>query len=231
MSLPILSVPTYELEVPSTKQKVKFRPFLVKEHKILMTLAEADVDEVSRVIKQLIDVCTFNKLKIDKLSNFDVEYLFLNLRAKSIGELVKVIVNCECGNEINHTIDINKIKIDKKKGISNKIQIRDNVGLVLRYPTFEEMLELFENKDNAKVFFTISKCIESIYTETESYERDSFTDEEADNFLSQLTKEEFAKIEEFFINLPKVIQDIEATCDKCGKVNKTKLEGLQNFFV
>ena len=231
MSLPILSVPTYELEVPSTKQKVKFRPFLVKEQKILMTLAEADVDEVSRVIKQLIDVCTFNKLKIDKLSNFDVEYLFLNLRAKSIGELIKVIVNCECGNEINNTIDINKIKIDKKKGISNKIQIRDNVGLVLRYPTFEEMLELFENKDNAKVFFTISKCIQSIYTEKESYERDSFTDEEADNFLSQLTKEEFAKIEEFFINLPKVIQDIEATCDKCGKVNKTKLEGLQNFFV
>jgi hypothetical protein len=231
MSLPILDVPTYELEVPSTKQKVRYRPFLVKEHKVLMTLAEADVSEVSRVIKQLIDVCTFNKLKVDKLSNFDVEYLFLNLRAKSIGELVKVIVNCECGNEINHTIDLNKIKIDKKKGISNKIPIRDNVGLVLRYPTFEEMLELFENKDNAKVFFTISKCIESIYTETDSYERDSFTDEEADNFLSQLTKEEFAKIEEFFINLPKVVQDIEATCDKCGKVNKTKLEGLQNFFV
>lgn len=231
MSLPILSVPTYELEVPSTKQKVKFRPFLVKEHKVLMTLAEADVDEVSRVIKQLIDVCTFNKLNIDKLSNFDVEYIFLSLRSKSIGELVKVIVNCTCGNEINHTIDLNKIVVDKKKSVSNKIQIRENVGMVLRYPTFEEMLELYENKDNVKVFTTISKCIESIYTETDSHERDSFTDEEADDFLSQLTKEEFNKIEEFFVNLPTVTQHIEATCDKCGKVNKTKLEGLQNFFV
>jgi hypothetical protein len=231
MSLPILDVPTYELEVPSTKLKVKYRPFLVKEHKVLMTLAEADVSEVSRVIKQLIDVCTFNKLNIDKLSNFDVEYIFLSLRSKSIGELVKVIVNCTCGNEINHTIDLNNIVVDKSKSVSNKIQIRENVGMVLRYPTFEEMLELYENKDNVKVFLTISKCINSIYTGTDSYERDSFTDEEADDFLSQLTKEEFNKIEEFFVNLPKVTQHIEALCDKCGKVNKTKLEGLQNFFV
>lgn len=231
MTLPILETPTYELEVPSTKQKIKYRPFLVKEHKILMTLAEADSSEVARVIKELIDVCTFKKLNLKKLANFDVEYIFLNLRAKSIGEKVKVVVNCNCGNEINHEIDLNDVKIDKKKNVNNKIEVKKGVGIVFRYPSFEEMIDIYENKDNVKVFDTISKCVDSIYTNEESYDRESFTDEEADNFLSQLTKEEFSKIEDFFINIPKVVQDIEAKCVKCNTVVKTKLEGLQNFFV
>ena len=231
MALPILDTPTYELEVPSTKQKVKYRPFLVKEHKILMTLAEADTSEVSRVLKELIDICTFKKLNIKKLSNFDVEYIFLNLRAKSIGENVKVIVNCNCGNEIEHSIDLNKVRIDKKGSLSNKIEIKNGIGVILRYPSFEEMIELYENKDNAKVFFTISKCIDTIYTKEDVHDRNSFTDEEAEDFLSQMTKEEFKKIEEFFINLPRVVQDIKVKCDKCGKLNETKMEGLENFFV
>lgn len=229
--LPILETPSYELELPSTKEKIKYRPFLVKEHKILMTLAEADASEVAKVIKDLIDVCTFKKLNVNKLSNFDIEYLFLNLRAKSIGEKVKVIVNCSCGNEISHSIDLNELVIDREKEITNKIEVSDGVGIILRYPTFEEMLELFENRNNEKIFLTISKCIDTIYTKDEIFDRTMFTDQEADDFLSQLTKEQFKKIEDFFVNIPKVVQHIEVECDKCGKLNKTKMEGLENFFV
>lgn len=229
--LPVLETPTYEIEIPSTKKKVKYRPFLVKEHKILMTLAEADTNEVAKVIKELIDVCTFKTLNVDKLSNFDIEYLFLNLRAKSIGEKVKVIVTCTCGNEINHSVDLNDLKIERQAEVSNKVEFGDGIGLILRYPTFNEMLELYENRNNEKLFLTISKCIDTIYTKDESFDRSSFTDEEADAFLSQLTKEQFKKIEDFFVNLPKVVQHIEVECDKCGNVNKTKMEGLENFFV
>ena len=231
MSLPLLDTPTYELDLPSTDQKIKYRPFLVKEHKILMTLADAETNEVVRVVKELIDTCTFGKLKVDKLSNFDVEYLFLNLRAKSIGEIVKVVVNCPCGNDIDHQIDLNNVRIEKTEGFNNKLQLRENISVKMRYPTFEEMMDILQNLNNAKVFSVVSKCIEAIYTDLEYYDRNQFNDEEADDFLSQLTKTEFEKIEQFFLNMPKVVQDVEADCDKCGKHNTVKMEGIENFFV
>lgn len=230
MSLPLLETPTYELVLPSTGKKIKFRPFLVKEHKVLMTLQEAETSEIIRVVKELINVCTFNKLNVDKLPNFDMEYIFLNLRAKSIGENVNIVISCPCGNEINSSINLEEVHIENKKGDS-KIPFRDKVGAVFRYPTFEEMMEIYENINNEKIFLCISKCVDSIYTDKEFYSRDTFTDEEADAFLSQLTKEEFKKVEDFFVNMPKVVQDVEADCEKCGRHNHSKLEGIENFFV
>lgn len=231
MALPVLETPTYDLELPSTGEKIKFRPFLVREHKILMTLTGADTSEVVKTINELINVCTFEKLKVDKLANFDIEYIFLNLRAKSIGEVVKVVVNCPCGNDIDQTIDLNKVRIDKKKNIPNKIMLRDNVGVVMRYPNFEEMMAILDNLNSVNVFFVVSKCIEAIFTEKDYYERSQFSDQEADDFLSQLTKEEFKHIEEFFLNMPKVVQDVEADCNVCGRHNEVRMEGIENFFV
>ena len=231
MSLPILDTPTYELTLPSTEEKIKFRPFLVKEHKILMTLADAETSEVVRVVKDLINTCTFNKLKVDKLSNFDIEYIFLNLRAKSIGEVVKVVVSCPCGNDIDHQIDLNHVRIERTEGFTKKLQIRENISVNMRYPTFEEMMDILQNLNNAKVFSVVSKCIDAIFTESEFYDRNQFNDEEADEFLSQLTKTEFEKIEQFFLTMPKVVQDVEADCDKCGNHNVVKMEGIENFFV
>ena len=230
MSLPLLETPTYELVLPSTNKKIKSRPFLVKEHKILMTLQDAETTEIIRVIKDLISVCTFEKLNVDKLPNFDMEYIFLNLRAKSIGENVNVVVSCPCGNEIKQSINLEEVHIENKK-IDNKIFLRDKVGAVFRYPNFEEMMEIYENINNSKIFICIANCVDSIFTDKEFYSRENFTNEEADNFLSQLTKEEFKKVEEFFVNMPKVVQNIEADCDKCGRHNETKLEGIENFFV
>lgn len=231
MALPVLETPMYELELPSSGEKIKFRPFLVREHKILMTLSGADTDEVVKTINELINVCTFEKLDVERLSNFDIEYIFLNLRAKSIGEVVKVVVNCPCGNDIDQTIDLNKIRVEKQANISNKIMLRDNVGVIMRYPNFNEMMAILDNLNSVNVFFVVSKCIDSIFTEKEYFERGQFSESEGDEFLSQLTKDEFKKIEEFFLSMPKVVQDVEADCSVCGRHNQVRMEGIENFFV
>jgi len=231
MGLPILDVPTYELELPSTNKLIKFRPFLVKEHKILMTLSDADGVEISRVIKELIDACTFKNLNVDKLSNFDVEFIFLNLRSKSIGEKVDIIVNCPCGFKIDHSINLNDIKVIREESFTNKIQLRQGIGVIMRYPTFEENVQILDNLNNSVVFDIVAKCIDSIYTDKEFFDRTMFTEQEAQDFLSQLTKAEFEKIEEFFLKMPKVVQQVETVCPECKGVNKVEMKGLENFFV
>lgn len=231
MALPVLDTPTYDIVVPSTGESIKYRPFLVKEHKVLMTLSEADGTEISRVVKELIDVCTFNKLNVEKLSNFDVEFLFLNLRSKSIGENVDIVVNCPCGYKINHSINLNDVKVVKSEGFTNRIMIRTNVGVTMRYPTFEENVKILENIDNAEVFDIVAKCIDTIFTDKEVYDRSMFNEQEAQNFLSQLTKQEFEKIEDFFLKMPKVVQHVETVCPECKGTNRVEMKGLENFFV
>lgn len=230
MALPTLDTPTYDLVLPSTNKKIKYRPFLVKEHKVLMTLTDADDKEVVRVIKEIIDVCTFKKLKVDKLPNFDIEYIFLNLRSKSIGEKVDIIVNCPCGNKIDHTIDLNDLKIDKKDQ-SNTLKLRDNLAITMRYPTFEEVTDIISTQDSMRVFDMVARCVDVIYTNDETFDRTLFNDEEAIEFISQLTKDEFTQIEQFFLNMPKVVQDVQAECNACGKLNEVRMEGIENFFV
>ena len=230
MALPKLETPTYELTLPSNNRKITYRPFLVKEHKIMMTLADVDAKELSRVILELIDACTFKKLNVKKLSNFDIEYIFLNLRAKSIGEIVKINVNCDCGEKIPHEVNLNNIEIEKDKTITNSVKLRHDIVVSLRYPNFYEMLDLLTNKDEANIFTVVAKCIDKIFSGEDVIHRDSFTNEEAEEFLSQFTKDEFSKVENFFIKLPKVVQKIKAHCDKCNKDVDTRLEGLQNFF-
>ena len=127
MALPKLETPTYELILPSTGDKLKFRPFLVKEHKILLTMSEADDNEVARIIRELVDVCTFKTLKIKDLPHFDIEYIFMHLRAKSISETVEVVVNCECGEKIDTSFNIEDLKVVKPEGHSNKIMINNEI--------------------------------------------------------------------------------------------------------
>ena len=230
MALPKLETPTYQLTLPSNNRSITYRPFLVKEHKIMMTLADVDAKELSRVVLELIDACTFNKLNVKKLSNFDVEYIFLNLRAKSIGEIVKINVNCDCGEKIPHEINLNELSIEKDEQIKNEVKLRNDVGLTLRYPNFYEMLDLLTNKDETNIFKVVAKCIDKIYSGEEVFTRENFNDKEAEEFLSQFTKDEFSKVEDFFLKLPKVVQNIKAHCEKCSKDVETRLEGLQNFF-
>lgn len=231
MALPRLDTPTYELMLPSTGAKVKFRPFLVKEHKILLTMSEADNSEVARIIRELVDVCTFNKLKIKDLPHFDIEYIFMNLRAKSISETVDVVVNCECGEKIDTSFSIEDLKVVKPEGHSNKIMINNEIGIELKYPSIDDVVDVFAAKDNQKVIDLIIKSIKGIYNQEDYWVAEEQTKEELEEFVFSLTKEQFDKLEQFFVTSPKIVQSIECDCPKCGKHNVSKLEGLQNFFV
>ena len=231
MALPKLETPTFELILPSTGSKITFRPFLVKEHKILLTMSEADNEEVARIIRELVDVCTFKKLNIKELPHFDIEYVFLYLRAKSISETVEVVVNCECGEKINTSFNIEDVKVVKPENHNNKIMINNEIGIELRYPNIDDVVDIFATKDNQKVIDLVIKSIKGIYNQEDYWEAKDQSKEELEEFVYSLTKEQFSKLEQFFVTSPKIVQTIECDCPKCGKHNVSKLEGLQNFFV
>lgn len=231
MSLPILNTPTYELNLPSTGQKVTYRPFLVKEHKVLLTMTGADDQEAGRIIRELVDACTFNKLNVSKLPHFDVEFIFLNLRAKSIGESVEVVVNCVCGNKIDATFNIDDLKIEKEPDHSNKIMINESIGIEMSYPLFEDVINIFSAENSNEVFDLVINSIKAIYDEDNYYSTEDYSKEEIEEFLNSLTKQQFEKLENFFTSSPKVVQVIETDCGECGRHNVSRLEGLANFFV
>jgi hypothetical protein len=203
MALPKLETPTYELILPSTGDKLKFRPFLVKEHKILLTMSEADNNEVARIIRELVDVCTFNALKIKDLPHFDIEYIFMHLRAKSISETVEVVVNCECGEKIDTSFNIDELKVVKPEGHSNKIMINNEIGIELKYPNIDDVVDVFATKDNQKVIDLIIRSIKAIYNQEEYWEASDQSKEELEEFVYSLTKEQFDKLEQFFVTSPK----------------------------
>jgi len=229
MTLPILETPTYELILPSTNKKVKYRPFLVREYKILLTNVGNDSSEVSRIVIELVDNCTFKALDMNKLAHFDIEYLFLNIRAKSISETTELIINCDCGEKIEYSMDLTKIKITKEKDFANKIMLTDNIGVVMRYPKFDEIIKIQDNVSSDKVIELVCDCIDSVYTKEEYF--DSFTKEEMETFVNSFTKKQFDLLEEFFRKIPKLVHNISIKCPACNTVNNTKLEGLENFFV
>lgn len=231
MALPTLNVPTYELTLPSSGKNVTFRPFLVKEHKVLLTLSEAEDKEVSRILRDLVDVCTFQKLNVRELPHFDIEYLFLKLRSKSIGETVEVVINCECGNKIDTTISLENIQVEKDENHSNKIQLTPEVGIEFNYPNIDDVVNIFSKKDSKTIFNLIMNNIKGIYDNVNYWDAKDQTREDIETFIYSLTREQFEKIEHFFTTSPKVVQIIETDCNQCGKHNISRLEGLQNFFV
>jgi hypothetical protein len=230
MSLPKLQTPTYELILPSTGDKIKFRPFLVKEYKILLTTLDSENEEINRVVTELVDACTFNKLKIDTLANFDIEYIFLNIRAKSIGEITNLLLNCNsCDNQISFDLNLTKAQVEKSPDHSSKINLTDKIIIEMRYPRFEEMINIYQNFKSDKIVEILSTCIKTVYTEDTVYE--DYTKEELLEFVNSFSKDQFEMIENFFLTMPKLVQNIEQDCNKCGAHNELKLEGLQNFFV
>ena len=230
MSLPKLQTPTYELILPSTGDKIKFRPFLVKEYKILLTTLDSESEEINRVVTELVDACTFNKLKIDTLANFDIEYIFLNIRAKSIGEITNLLLNCNnCDNQISFDLNLTKAQVEKSPEHSSKINLTDKIIIEMRYPKFDEMIDIYQNFKSDKIVELLSTCIKAVYTEDTVYEE--YTKEELLEFVNSFSKDQFEMIENFFLTMPKLVQNIEQDCDKCGAHNELKLEGLQNFFV
>jgi hypothetical protein len=230
MSLPKLETPIYELTLPSTGEKKQFRPFLVKEYKILLTALESDAEEISRIVTELVDACTFNKLDINSLANFDIEYIFLNMRAKSIGEISNLTLQCKnCDNKIPVQMDLTKATIQKSAEHTSKLKLTEDIILEMRYPKFEEMIDIYENFKTDKIVNLLSACIKSVYTKDKLY--DDYTEEELLEFVNSFSKSQFDMMEKFFLTMPKLVQHIEKNCDICNTHNELKIEGLQNFFV
>lgn len=232
MALPKLETPTYELIQPSTGKKLKYRPFLVKEHKVLLSMMEASEDEVARILKELVDVCTFNQLRMEDIPHFDVEYIFMMLRARSISEKVDVVITCaNCNQKYDSSFNIEDIVIEKKDNISDKVMITDNIGVQLRYPNFTNVVKIFDSNDVKNIFDLVKSCIRGVFDSKNFYDIREQTDEEVTEFLESLTKEQFDKIEQFFIDSPKIVQRIESDCPHCQHHNYSRIQGLQNFFV
>jgi hypothetical protein len=239
MPLPKINTPTYELELPSTGKKIKYRPFLVKEEKILiMALESEDMTQITNAIIDILTECILTRgVKIKDLSTFDIEYLFLNIRAKSVGETVEVNVTCPDDGEtqVEMSIDIDSIKVQKSKEHTNIIKLDDNLSMKLKYPSLDQFIENnFEVNDNvsdvSKSLNLITSCIDMVYDSEESWNASDFSKKELDEFLDQLNTKQFKLIENFFTTMPKLSHTIEVKNPNTGVESEVVLEGLASFF-
>ena len=238
MPLPKVNTPTYELVLPSTGKKVKYRPFLVREEKILiMALETEDIKQITQAVVDILTECILTKgIKFENLSTFDIEYLFLNIRAKSVGETVEVNLICPDDNKTSVTvsIDIDSIKVKKNRKHKNIIKLDDNLSLKLKYPSLDQFIgSNFESKDDQSISSTlkvITSCIDVIYTEEESWVGSDSTQKELEEFIDQLNTKQFQLIEEFFNTMPKLSHPVKVKNPITEVESTVVLEGLAAFF-
>jgi len=239
MALPKLNVPVYETILPSTERVIKYRPFLVKEEKLLLTALEGGTgNEMPAAIKQIINNCVQTELDVDNLSTFDIEYLFLRLRAKSVGEEVTIGLKpypcgqndgklCEKTTEVK--INLEEVKVTKNEKHTNKIMLDDKIGVIMDYPN-SSSLEKIEGDNFTVGMNLIKSSIKMIFTAEQTHERDSFNDEDLSEFLDSLNSDQFQSIRQFFDTMPKLSHTVKYTCSTCGEKKETILEGLDSFF-
>ena len=239
MPLPKISTPTYELELPSTGKKIKYRPFLVREEKILiMAMESEDMKDITNSIVQILSDCILTEnVKVESLATFDIEYLFLNVRARSVGETVDVNITCPDDGEtqVEMTIDIDSIKIQKTRGHKNIIKLDDNLSMKLRYPSLDQFVE--NNFETGQVvsevgqsLSMITSCIDMIYNEEETWEAADCSKKELDEFVEQMNTKQFKQIEKFFTTMPKLSHTIAVKNPNTGVESEVVLEGLAAFF-
>ena len=230
MALPILNdTPTYNIAIPSTGKKVKFRPYLVKEEKILLMANETkDPDEILRAIVETLRACSFGTLDVSNLATFDVEYLFLRVRARSVGENVTLFLpcaKCETRNEYVMNLDNVACPVDDNKDML--IPITDSISVEMQYRSHEDTFQGDETKDMVSV---IASCIRAVVTEDERIGLEDETEEEIQKFLESLTREQFKVLADFVKDLPQVQYLIKFDCESCGEDNEIEIKGFENFF-
>ena len=236
MPLPKISTPSYELVVPSTKKKIKYRPFLVKEEKILILAIESNsMKDISRAIKDVLKNCILTKgVKIDTLPTFDIEYLFLNIRSRSIGESIDLIVTCpdDGKTKVNAQIYIDEIEIKKSKNHNPDIKLDDTYTMRLKYPSLDQFIDENFNfdEDNDNSFDIISSCIDMVFSEEEAWEAKDCTKKELLEFVERLNSIQFKEVEKFFDTMPKLSHEIEVENPETKVKSTVTLEGLASFF-
>ena len=233
MALPKLNTQTYELEVPSTDEKIRYRPFLVKEEKILLQAQEGGETEIMDAVADVVESCTFGKLDVSKLPSFDLEYIFLKIRSKAVGE--KVTLNLPFPGDENVKIptkvDLSKVEVHMAEEHTNKIDLTDEVSVVMRYPTIKTFggIKVTNLTADDAVEMT-SRCIHQVINGVETFEAADLSKEDKSEFIENLTQEQFAKIQQFFTTMPKLSHTVTLTHPKTKKKAKYKLEGMQSFF-
>jgi|TARA_B100000035_G_scaffold209223_1_gene178928 hypothetical protein len=239
MPLPKIATPTYELELPSTGKKIRYRPFLVKEEKVLIIAMESeDQKQITNAIKTVIANCILSRgVKVDQLSTFDIEYLFLNIRGKSVGEYVDVLITCpdDEKTQVPVTIPLDEIKIQKDPTHSRDIKLDDTLTMRMRYPSLSEFIKTNFNYEEGSIgvtesFDLISSCIEQVYNEEESWSTSDCSKKELTEFIEQLSSKQFKEIEKFFETMPKLSHTIKITNPNTKVENEIVLEGLSSFF-
>jgi len=238
MPLPKIATPTYELEIPSIKKTIKYRPFLVKEEKILIIAMESeDPKQITEAVKTVIGNCVLTKgIKIEQLSTFDIEYLFLNIRGKSVGEQVDVLITCPDDGETQVPVSINldDIKVQVSEIHTRDIKLDDTLTLRMKYPSMQEFIKNnFNNESEISVddtFDMISSCVEQIYSEEESWSTSDVTKKELIEFLDGLSSKQFKDIEKFFETMPKLSHTIKIKNPNTDVESEVVLEGLTSFF-
>ena len=239
MPLPKIATPTYELVLPSSSRKIKFRPFLVKEEKILILAMESqDSKQIANAVKDVISHCILTRgIKVEKLSTFDIEYLFLNIRGKSVGEDIEVMITCpdDGKTQVPASINIDSIKVITSDEHEKDIKLDDQYTLRMKYPSLNEFIKTnFAAADNVNVddtFDLIASCIDQVYNEEESWTGADCTKKELKDFLEQLDSKQFKMVEKFFETMPKLPHTVKVINPNTKKECEIKLEGLQNFFV
>jgi len=239
MPLPKVNTPTYELVLPSSGRKIKYRPFLVREEKILiMALESEDVKQITSAVVEILNGCILTKgTKIEKMSTFDIEYLFLNVRSKSVGETIDVNIICPDDNKtsVEMNIDLDTIKIKKDRNHKDTIKIDDSLSMKMRYPSMDQFIESnfdssTQGDDIKTTLDMIVSCIDTIYTEEESWSGTDSTKKELQEFIEQLNSKQFKLIENFFTTMPKLTHKVKVKNPNTGVESEVLLEGLAAFF-
>jgi len=237
MALPIIETATFELTLPSTDVSVKFRPFLVKEEKVLLQALESqEQKQIVQALKDIVHTCTFGQLNVDELPTFDLEYVFLKIRAKSVGEIAKIKILCpdDKVTYANVDVDLNSVDVQVDDEHTNNIVIDENrkLGIIMKYPTLNSIDPTADfNKENSKNLFNIiGKTIYQIYEGDQTHNASDYSKEELDKFVESLDSKTFQKIQKFYETMPKLLHIIDVENPVTKKVNKITLSGLTDFF-
>ena len=240
MALPFNTTPTYNVTIPSTQENIKYRPFLVKEEKALL-IAQHSEDQVVMIdtLKNIIKSCTLDKINPDTLATFDIEYLFTQIRAKSVGENVDLLFPCDIDHgednekaKVKITFDLTKINVEIPEGHNKKIELFDDVGVIMKYPSINiiKQLENVSIDDIEAVFNIISSSIDIIYNGSEMFHTKEQNKKDVVEFLENLTSNQFSKIQKYFYTMPRLRQSVKYTCPVCSREHDKVLEGLDSFF-
>ena len=243
MALPKLDVPIYELKLPSTGKSIRFRPFLVKEEKLFLMASESnDIKNIVDTIRQVIRNCVIDEIDVDNMPVHDIEYFFLNLRARSISEVVELNYKClnevsddqgnskQCTGKVKFNLNLLELEPEKNPNHTNKIQITEKLGVVMKYPSFELLNEFATDYNSEKIIDIIVQCIDYFYDEENIYYAKNETKEELTNYVDNLPTDTFSKIQNFFETMPKIRKNLNFKCPKCSHEEDIVLEGVQNFF-